>query len=114
MISSLHRLPDPTLGVQRLHWSKNIVKGAPWTNGSGYSNPELDRVMEAAAIEADPKKRTQLIHEWQRIVQRDVPLIELIEPTWVTVSTARFRKATRQGDGLFASYADAWLLPKKS
>lgn len=112
MISSLHRLPDPTLGVQRLFWTKNIVKGAPWTNGSGYSNPKLDQIMEAAAVEADAGKRKQLIHDWQRIAQEDLPLIDLIEPTWVTVSTARFHKTVPQGDGLFASYADAWLSPK--
>jgi len=113
MVSSLHRLPDPTLGVQRLFWTRNIIKGAPWTNGSGYSNPELDKVMEAAADEANPAKRKALIKQWQQIVQEDLPVLDLVEQTWVTVSSARFHKATAQGDGLFASYADAWLTPKK-
>ncbi|MBP6903355.1 MAG: ABC transporter substrate-binding protein [Burkholderiaceae bacterium] len=113
MVSSLHRLPDPTLGVQRLHWTKNIKKGAPWTNGSGYSNPELDKIMEAAADEPDLAKRRALIKQWQQIVQEDLPILELIEPTWITVQTARFQKSLRQGDGLFASYGDAWLLPKR-
>ncbi|HSI61160.1 MAG TPA: ABC transporter substrate-binding protein [Ideonella sp.] len=114
MISSLHRLPDPTLGVQRLYWTKNIIKGAPWTNGSGYSNPALDKVMEAAADEPDHAKRQALIKQWQQIVQEDVPLLELIEQTWVTVSTARLHKLKPQGDGLFASLADAWLEPKSA
>ncbi|WPB55395.1 ABC transporter substrate-binding protein [Xylophilus sp. GOD-11R] len=109
MISSLHRLPDPTLGVQRLFWTRNIVKGAPWTNGSGYSNPELDRIMEAAGAEADIGKRKALIRQWQQIVQEDLPVLDLIEQTWVTVATARLHKETLQGDGLFASYRDAWL-----
>ncbi|KAF1022635.1 MAG: Oligopeptide-binding protein AppA [Paracidovorax wautersii] len=113
MTSSLHRLPDPTLGVQRLYWTDNIRKGVPWTNGSGYSNPALDKVMEAAAVEPDEAKRRALIVQWQQIVQEDVPLIELIEQTWVTVQTARYRKASAQGDGLFASLADAWLEPKR-
>lgn len=113
MVSSLHRLPDPTLGVQRLFWSKNIIKGAPWTNGSGYSNPELDKIMEAAADEASPVKRKALILQWQQIVQEDLPVLDLIEQTWITVANARFHKTTAQGDGLFASYADAWLAPKK-
>jgi len=112
MISSLHRLPDPTLGVQRLYWTKNIIKGAPWTNGSGYSNPVLDKVMEDAAAEPDPTKRKALIKQWQQIVQEDVPLLELIEQTWVTVSSARVHKAKAQGDGLFASLADVWIEPK--
>jgi len=114
MISSLHRLPDPTLGVQRLYWTKNIIKGAPWTNGSGYSNPVLDKVMEDAAAEPDPTKRKALIKQWQQIVQEDVPLLELIEQTWVTVSSARVHKAKPQGDGLFASLADVWLEPKSA
>jgi peptide/nickel transport system substrate-binding protein len=112
MISSLHRLPDPTLGVQRLFWTKNIVKGAPWTNGSGYSNPELDKIMEAAGAEAGPARRKALIKQWQQIVQEDLPVLDLVEQTWVTVSTARFHKIAAQGDGLFASYADAWLTSK--
>ncbi|MES1162769.1 MAG: ABC transporter substrate-binding protein, partial [Rhizobacter sp.] len=112
MISSLHRLPDPTLGVQRLYWTKNIIKGAPWTNGSGYSNPVLDKVMEDAAAEPDPAKRKALIKQWQQIVQEDVPLLELIEQIWVTVSSARVHKTRPQGDGLFASLADAWIEPK--
>jgi peptide/nickel transport system substrate-binding protein len=113
MTSSLHRLPDPTLGVQRLYWTKNIIKGAPWTNGSGYSNPELDQIMEAAAAEGDPAKRRSLVARWQEIAQEDVPILDLVELTWTTVSTARFRKERPQGDGMFAGLEDAWLVPAR-
>ncbi|GHT81385.1 ABC transporter substrate-binding protein [Betaproteobacteria bacterium] len=113
MNSSMHRLPDPTLGVQRIFWTQNIRKGVPWTNGSGYSNPKLDAIMEQAAAEPDEVRRKALIKDWQQIVQEDVPLLELVEPVWYTVSTARFKKLALQADGLFASYADAWLEPKK-
>jgi peptide/nickel transport system substrate-binding protein len=113
LVSSMHRLPDPTLGVQRIFWTQNIRKGVPWTNGSGYSNPRLDAVMEQAAREPDEVKRKAEIKEWQQIVQEDVPLLELIEPMWITVSTARFKKLSLQADGLFSSYADTWLEPNK-
>nr|WP_314071549.1 ABC transporter substrate-binding protein [uncultured Roseococcus sp.] len=112
MTSSLHKLPDPTLGVQRLYWTRNIVRGAPWTNGSGYSNPELDRIMEAAAAEGDLAKRRDLVNRWQEIVQEDAPILDLVELTWTTVSTARFRKERAQGDGMFAGLEDAWLAPR--
>ncbi|MEA1674638.1 ABC transporter substrate-binding protein [Nitrospirillum sp. BR 11163] len=105
----LHMLPDPTLGVQRLYWSKNIVKGAPWTNGSGYANPELDQVMEAAQREPDDAKRQALITRWQEIAATDVPILDLVEQVWVTVATTRLRRPTPQGDGLFDTLADAWL-----
>lgn len=108
-LTSLHNLPDPTLGVQRWYWSKNIAKGVPWSNGSGYANPELDRLMEAASVEADPAKRRALIDQWQVFVQEEVPILDLIEIDWTTVSSTRFHKKTPQGDGLYASLADAWL-----
>ncbi len=38
----MSNLFDPTVGVQRLYWSKNFKKGVPFSNGSGYSNPEVD------------------------------------------------------------------------
>ena len=38
---------DPTVGVQRLYWSKNFKRGLPFSNGSGYSNPEVDQLLEA-------------------------------------------------------------------
>jgi len=108
-LTSLHNLPDPSLGVQRWYWSKNIAKGVPWSNGSGYANPELDRVMEAAAVELDPAKRRALIEQWQAIVQEEVPILDLIELDWTTVSSTRYRKLRSQGDGLYASLADAYL-----
>ncbi|WP_168735221.1 ABC transporter substrate-binding protein [Pseudothauera rhizosphaerae] len=113
LVSSMHRLPDPTLGVQRIFWTQNIRKGVPWTNGSGYSNPHLDAIMEQAAKEPDEQRRKAQIREWQQIVQEDVPLLELVEPVWITVSSARFKKLALQADGLFSSYADAWLEPRK-
>ncbi|MCU4119996.1 ABC transporter substrate-binding protein [Variovorax sp. N23] len=109
-LTSLHNLPDPSLGVQRWYWSKNIAKGVPWSNGAGYVNPELDRVMEAAAVELDPAKRRGLVDEWQAIVQEEVPILDLIELDWTTVSSSRYRKVRAQGDGLYASLADAYLV----
>jgi peptide/nickel transport system substrate-binding protein len=113
LVSSMHRLPDPTLGVQRIFWTQNIRKGVPWTNSSGYSNQKLDALMEQAAREPDETKRQAEIREWQQIVQEDLPILELIEPVWITVSTARFKKLALQGDGLFSSWADVWLNPGK-
>jgi len=86
------------------------VKGVPWSNGAGYSNPELDEVMEAAAVETDRAKRHALIVRWQEIVQEEVPILDLLEIDWITVSSTRVRKLTAQGDGLYASLADAYLV----
>ncbi|MFX7209388.1 hypothetical protein ABTI39_19965, partial [Acinetobacter baumannii] len=68
---------DPTVGVQRLYWSKNFKPGVPFSNGSGYSNPEVDRLLEAAAVESDPAKRRELFYAFQVIVATDLPDINL-------------------------------------
>ncbi|MBV9971378.1 MAG: ABC transporter substrate-binding protein, partial [Xanthobacteraceae bacterium] len=42
---------DPTVGVQRLFWSKNFKRGVPFSNGSHYESAEADALLEAAAVE---------------------------------------------------------------
>jgi peptide/nickel transport system substrate-binding protein len=34
---------DPTVGVQRIYWSKNFKKGVPFSNASNYNNPKVRR-----------------------------------------------------------------------
>ena len=53
---------DPTVGVQRIYWSKNFKKGVPFSNGSHYDNPKVDALLEGAAVENDPVKRKADVH----------------------------------------------------
>ncbi|WZB62854.1 hypothetical protein WJ970_05985 [Achromobacter xylosoxidans] len=39
---------DPTIGVQRVFWSRNFKIGLPFSNASHYQNPEVDRLLEAS------------------------------------------------------------------
>jgi peptide/nickel transport system substrate-binding protein len=59
----MNNMFDPTVGVQRVFWSKNFRKGVPFSNGSHYQNPEVDRLLEAAAVEPDPGKRFQYFED---------------------------------------------------
>ena len=65
---------DPQLAV---YWSKNIVKGVPFSNASHYSNPEMDRLLEAVQVENDPEKRMEEFHQIQKIAARDLPILPL-------------------------------------
>lgn len=102
---------DPTLGVQRLYWSKNIAKGIPFSNGTGYTNPEVDRLLEAAQVESDESKRVALFHEFQRIAQADLPILNIFEMQRPTVTSVKVRNHTLRGDAPFSSYADIFLAP---
>jgi peptide/nickel transport system substrate-binding protein len=46
-------------------------------NGSGYNNPEVDRLLDKANEVYDPKERKQLYTEVVKYIQRDVPEIYL-------------------------------------
>lgn len=52
-------------------------------NHSSYANPEFDRLVMGAAVEADPAKRRAMMEEAELIMLKDHPLI----PLYVYVST---------------------------
>lgn len=97
---------DPTVGVQRLFWSKNFRKGLPFSNGSHYNNPEVDRLLESAAVETDEQKRGELFKAFQKIVIEELPNITLVMQQQVTVFNARVSGFESDGNGLDGSLAD--------
>ncbi|TAI64489.1 ABC transporter substrate-binding protein [Bradyrhizobium sp. Leo170] len=65
---------DPVIGVNRTYLSSNIRKGIIWSNTQQYSNPKVDELLQAAAVETSPEKRKALYSEFQKIVVKDVPI----------------------------------------
>ena len=110
-INSMFLSADPTIGVQRLYWSGAIRKGVPFSNSSGYSNPELDKIWEQTQVEPDPAKRKALFAEMQKIVQNDLPIIPLLESKYFTVYNRKLHDHTVTADGPYGSFADAYLVP---
>ncbi|WP_321342253.1 peptide ABC transporter substrate-binding protein [Breoghania sp.] len=47
-------------------------------NYANYANPEYDGLLDKAAAELDPEKRSALLHEAEAIFMRDVPFIPLM------------------------------------
>lgn len=104
-----YALPDPTIGVQRIYWTKNIRKGVPFSNGSGYSNPEMDKLIEAAQVEHDKKKRREVIHRIQALAQQDLPVLDLFEVRFFTLANRKVQDHTSSAEGVYASFANVWL-----
>jgi peptide/nickel transport system substrate-binding protein len=102
---------DPQIGVVRRYWSKNIIAGAAWSNGSGYASPEMDQVIETIQNEQDPQKRTQAIHQLQVIAQRDVPSINLGELKFFRIYSKRLQNVNTTPIGVYASLGDVGLSP---
>jgi len=100
---------DPTVGVMRVYWSKNIIKGVPFSNTSYYRNPRVDALLEASATEPDPAKRRAEFKEFQQIVMHDVPDINIGVPRWVTIHSPRVQGHSRTADGIEGNLAYAYI-----
>ncbi|MDE1180861.1 hypothetical protein [Paraburkholderia sp.] len=81
----------------------------PFTNGSHYNNPEIDTLFAQAAQQTDENARKQVFSQIQRILERDLPDINLVSPQYLTVYSRAVHNHTTSPDGLSASFADVWL-----
>lgn len=64
-LDSLIHAPDPARGYGTENWS-------------GYSNAEVDRLIEAAGHELDPSRRLALLQRVQRLALDDMPILPLV------------------------------------
>jgi peptide/nickel transport system substrate-binding protein len=101
----IFNMPDPTIGVQRIFWSKNIRKGVPYSNGSGYASAEMDRIFEAAQSENDPAKRRELFNAMQVLAMTDLPIIPIVDVDYTTVYDKRLKNTTEDVEGVFGTFA---------
>ena len=99
------------MGVQRVFWSKNFKIGLPFSNAPHYVNPEVDRLLEAAAVEVDEGRRRQLFTDFQQIVHRDIPSIELGANPAITVVAKKVRDYAPSGEHIRGSFSDLYFQP---
>ena len=104
--NGMSNLFDPTVGVQRLYWSKNFKPGVPFSNGAHYVNPEVDRLLEAAAVEIDAAKRYQLFVDFQNILVEDVPDFGILSTADITLFNRKVGGHTIGADGVSGNLAD--------
>lgn len=76
---------DPVIGVHRTYLTSNIRKGVIWSNTQQYSNPEVDKLLDQAAVERDQKQRVALYQKFQKIVVSDAPIFYICEVPYHTV-----------------------------
>jgi peptide/nickel transport system substrate-binding protein len=106
---SISNLFDPAVGVQRLYWSKAFKIGVPFGNGSHYSNPQVDQLLEQAAVERDPAKRAQLYKQFQRIIESELPDINLLQLKRLTIYNQRVHNFLTDIQGVNGSLSGVWL-----
>ncbi len=77
---------DPEIGVRRFYHTTAIT-GAPFTNGAGYSNPEVDALFDEAVAEVDPDVRGELYADIQDQIAADLPYLWILETVSVRAHT---------------------------
>ncbi|ARP97473.1 peptide ABC transporter substrate-binding protein [Bordetella genomosp. 13] len=100
---------DPALGVQRLFISSNIVKGSPFANVQGYSNPATDKLWTAAASEVDPAKRQQMYSEIQKTLVAEVANGYLLDLEFPTLYRGKVKNLVKTAIGLNESFDDVYI-----
>ena len=110
-VEAQSNLFDPTVGVQRVYWSKNFQIGLPFSNGGRYANPEADRLLEAAAVEPDEARRKQLFAQLQRTLWEDVAAINIGQPPETVVYDRRLIDADPTAERIYGSFAHLYFTP---
>lgn len=103
---------DPQIGVEPQYWSKAASKGIPWQNATGYASAQADELLEQAQTELDTQKRVAIYQEFQRVAQRDLPLINLLEFRWFAAWDKRLINVTDTYNHLRSNFANVWWDPK--
>jgi peptide/nickel transport system substrate-binding protein len=105
----IQTLADPVIGVHRLYHSKLIRAGTVFVNGTRWSSPETDSLMDRATVEVDPKKRAALYHDFQKRVVEASPIVFVHELDFVTVYNKRLQGFLVSPLGIYANFDQAWL-----
>jgi peptide/nickel transport system substrate-binding protein len=84
----------------------------PFSNAAHYSNPEVDQLLEAAAIEPDEVRRREIWWKFQQIIHDDVGAVDLVAPAGVIVANRKVRNFAPGAEGLTGSFADLWIDPR--
>jgi peptide/nickel transport system substrate-binding protein len=105
----IQTLADPVIGVHRLYHSKSIKAGTVFVNGTRWSSPETDTLMDEATVETDPKKRSAIYHDFQKKIVDASPIVFVLELDFVTVYSKKLEGWLVSPLGLYSSFDQAWL-----
>ncbi|SUV74541.1 solute-binding transport protein (periplasmic) [Bordetella pertussis] len=95
--------------MQRLYVTSNIVKGSPFANVQGYSNPESDKLWEQAAAEVDPAKRQELYNKIQAILVAEVANGFLVDMEFPTLYRSKVKNMVKTAIGMNETFDDVYI-----
>jgi peptide/nickel transport system substrate-binding protein len=101
---------DPAIGIS--YGYKTVTGDNAGTTGgnvNGYSNREVDALLDQAAHEPDQDKRKQLYSKVQQIISREVPLVWTHDIVFPTLHRAKVHDLIVSALGTDDNFASAWI-----
>ncbi|MFK8082345.1 MAG: ABC transporter substrate-binding protein [Granulosicoccus sp.] len=108
-VNYFYQLPDPVIGVQRHYGTDQIRQGTPFVNSTQYSNPKVDELLAAGAVESDAAKRSEIYAEISAILGEELPVVNLFEMEFLTVYNEMLKDHTISAMGAYHSFDQAYI-----
>lgn len=99
---------DPAISTTALYRG-GIAPGAPFTNQYGWDDAEMNRLIEEGASALDEGRRVEIYRALQRRAAELLPIIPLVEFTFVTVARERVENVASNPRWATSGWADTWL-----
>ncbi|WP_437882310.1 ABC transporter substrate-binding protein [Pseudomonas sp. LRF_L74] len=100
---------DPYLSTSYFYRGDNIVKGSPFNNVVGYSNPQADALWKEAINTPDSKARQAVYWRLERILNADLPILPIYEMRFPTLYQPQVKNLLRTATSLNDSAEDVYL-----
>lgn len=104
----LYNLSDPVIGVHRAVHSATIKPGTVFTNGSYWSDPKTDALLNRAKVEPDATKRSALYAEVLQFVAEEEPIVWIHEMNFPTVVNNQFADVMVSPLGVYSNFDRAY------
>ena len=85
------------------------MKGNPFNNVAGYSNPEADALFDAAAIAYPASERQKLYDQVQTKILEDAPVAWLLELGFPILSNCKFKNVVTTANGISDAMRDVYI-----
>lgn len=85
-ISNQANPSEPVPSTTQYFTTDGILKGVPFRNASGYSNPDVDKLVASIKVDRPGQAQQCWSAEFQKIIAQEAPLLPLVE-------LDRFRRA---------------------
>jgi ABC-type transport system substrate-binding protein len=108
----VNRLVEPTKIDLSGVWH-SAPPGAPTFNFGGYSNPEVDRLLEAVEAAPDFADQKPLLDQIQTLIVDDQPYLFLVENTRLVGHSTRIEGAEINAASVFFNIEDWEIAPNR-